>query len=50
MKNNDNDRLLKHKQQVDQERRAQAILRKRQRAQATAQAMANVARLRGAAS
>jgi hypothetical protein len=46
MKNNDDDRLLKHKQQVDQERRAQAILRQRDRARANAEAMARIARLR----
>jgi hypothetical protein len=39
MKNNDNPRLLAHKQQVDAERRAQAILR------AQAQRRANLARI-----
>lgn len=46
MKNNDNDRLLAHKQQVDAERRAQAVLRERARRRQNAEAMARIARLR----
>lgn len=46
MKNNDNDKLLAHKQQVDAERRAQAVLREQHRRRQNAQVMARIARLR----
>jgi len=48
MKNNDNDRLLAHKQQVDNERRAQAILRQREQKRRTARVMARIANARRA--
>ena len=44
MKNNENTRLLAHKRAVDAERRAQAILKRRQVAQINAAAMAKIAR------
>lgn len=44
MKNNDNDRLLAHKQAVDNERRAQAILRARRLRQVNSDRMARVMR------
>jgi hypothetical protein len=48
MKNNDNDRLLERKRSVDAERRAQAILRKREQARRAAAAMARIANARRA--
>jgi len=43
MKNNDNQRLLDHKRQVDAERKAQAVLRKREQQRRNLAAIARVA-------
>jgi hypothetical protein len=43
MKNNDDTRLLAHKQEVDAERRAQAVLKQRHQVTSTAHAMAKIA-------